>query len=95
MQTTMIWGRLVLVLAGGLAATRGPGWRALGIIACLAFTYIGLAAVALPSRGGSWGVVGGSLSVLAGVVLIGLTLHQPRKSRSVAQPSASAPVVAS
>ncbi len=86
---------LVLVLAGALAATRAPGWRALGIIAGLAFGYIGLAAMALPSTGGSWGVVGGSLSVLAGLAMIALTLHQSRKSRSVAQPTAIAPMAAS
>src|SRR5438093_62790 len=44
---------IVLVLAGVLAATKRPGWRALGIIVGLAFVYLGAAALQVPYHDGS------------------------------------------
>lgn len=49
---------LLLLLAALLAATKQPGWLALGLIAGLAFLYLGIAALFLPDFAGSWGTTG-------------------------------------
>lgn len=76
--------QILLVLAGVMAATGRFGWQPLGIIGGLAFSYLGLAAIALPMQEGSWGVVGGGLSILAGVALVALTLYESSKPSQAA-----------
>jgi MFS family permease len=70
-----------LVGAGLLAASRRPGWLALGIITGAAFVYLGLAALTLPNQDGTWGVTGGALALLGGAAYIGATLLEASRSR--------------
>jgi MFS family permease len=72
---------LVLVGAGLLAASRRPGWVALGIIIGAAFVYLGLAALTLPNQDGAWGMTGGVLALLGGAAYIGMTLLEEHRSR--------------
>ena len=65
---------LSLALAVLLAATRRPGWRALGVASGVTLLYLGAAAMALPRHDGSWGETGGLLAVVGGVVFIATTL---------------------
>jgi len=52
-----------MLIAGGLlAATRRPGWKALGIIVGLAFVYLGVASISRPYYAGSWNLWGGALA---------------------------------
>ncbi len=74
---------IMLVLAGVLAATKRPGWRALGIIVGLAFVYLGAAALQVPYHDGSWGTTGGMLSTLGGWGFIAATVWEARKPRGV------------
>lgn len=65
---------ILLVLAGILSATRRPGWRAIGVLAGLAFLHLGAAALTLPDNPGSWGIAGGIVSVFGGLSFIVTTL---------------------
>jgi hypothetical protein len=69
---------IVLVLAGLLAASKRPGWQALGTIAGLALLYLGVAAISVPHHEGSWGTMGGAVAILAGVGFIAATLSEAR-----------------
>ncbi len=86
---------IALVLAAALAATRAPGWRILSVLAGLSLAYVGIAAIAMPATAGSWGVVGGSLSVLGGLGLIALTLYESRSPDLAGRSMATTPIVAS
>jgi hypothetical protein len=75
----------VMLIAGGLlAATRRPGWQALGIIVGLAFVYLGVASISLPYYAGSWNLWGGALATLGGWAFIGATLWQTRQRAAAA-----------
>ena len=69
---------LTLIVAGLLAATRGPGWRVVGTIAGLSFLYLGAAAIALPRYDGSWGTGGGAASLLVGAAYLLVTYREAR-----------------
>ena len=70
----------VMLLVGGvLAATRRPGWKALGIIVGLAFLYLGVASISLPYYAGSWNVWGGALATVGGWAFIGATVWAIRR----------------
>jgi hypothetical protein len=74
---------LMLVAAGLLAAGRRMGWIPLGIITGVAFIFLGLAALTLPEQAGSWGVNGGVVALLGGVVYIVATLREARQPASL------------
>ena len=76
---------LTLIIAGLLAATRQPGWRALGVITGLSFLYLGVAAIALPRHDGSWGTIGGAASLIAGATYLLLTYREGRKRTAEAR----------
>jgi hypothetical protein len=70
----------VMLIAGGLlAASRRPGWKALGIIVGLAFVYLGVASISLPYYAGSWNVWGGALATVGGLAFIGATVWAIRR----------------
>jgi len=70
---------LMLIVGGLLAATRRPGWKALGFIVGLAFLYLGVASISLPYYAGSWNVWGGALATLGGCAFIGATVWAIRR----------------
>jgi hypothetical protein len=72
---------MTLALAGLLAATGRPGWRALGFITGLTYLYLGMAALAIPRHDGSWGVTGGALALLGGAGFLAATVHAGRRAR--------------
>ena len=57
-------------LGAFLMTTRRSGWRVLSTIVGLVLLYLGLAAISVPDALGSWGVLGGIPSVLAGIVFL-------------------------
>jgi hypothetical protein len=59
-----------LLLATFLTSTRRPGWRILSLLTGMVFLYLGVAALALPHHAGSWGVSGGILALIGGVLYI-------------------------
>lgn len=74
-----------LALAGLLAATRRPGWQALGVLAGAALIYLGLAAAKLSSQPQAWGTTSAALATLAGWAFVGLTAweaHRAGKQRA-------------
>lgn len=73
-----------LVLAGLFAATLRPGWRELGVLAGIAYLYLGAAALTVPDQPGSWGVLGGVLALVGGVAYLAVTT---REARRVSSPS--------
>jgi hypothetical protein len=67
-----------LVLAGLLAATRRPGWRALGILTGITYVYLGAAALSVPDQPGSWGTAGGLAALIWGAAYVGaVALERP------------------
>jgi plastocyanin len=72
---------LALALAGLLAATRRPGWRALGVLTGIAYLYLGAAALAIPTHDGSWGVGGGILALLGGAGFVAAALLDGRRDQ--------------
>lgn len=71
---------LLLALAGALAATKRPGWQALGVLTGIAFVYLGAAALDVPDSPGSWGLAGGLLSIFGGLAFIAATLLEGRQT---------------
>ena len=78
---------LLLILGGSLAATKRPGWQALGFIVGIAYLYLGSMALMLPDYAGSWGTIGGVLGLLAGLSYITITLLEVQRSRKAARVS--------
>jgi hypothetical protein len=74
----------MLIVGGLLAATRRPGWQALGIIIGLAFVYLGVASISLSYYAGSWNLWGGALATVGGWAFIGATLWQARQRAAAA-----------
>jgi hypothetical protein len=69
-----------LLLATLLASTKRPGWRTLGTLTGLVFLYLGFAAIALPGYAGSWGITGGILSLVGGLLYLIVTMSEARKT---------------
>ena len=58
----------ILAVAGVLAASRGPGWRALAAVCSAVWLYLGfVATLVLPHHTGSWGYIGGIAALLVGL----------------------------
>lgn len=73
-----------LALAALLAATRRPGWAALGLMTGAALIYLGLAAVLLADQAGAWR--GGIPATIGGWLFVGATYWELRRARSSARP---------
>jgi hypothetical protein len=71
----------VLALAGGLAATKRPGWQALGLLAGATLIYLGLAASVVPAQVGSWGRSGAGLATAGGWAFVAVTWWEARRDR--------------
>ena len=84
---TVVILAIVLILGGVLAATKRPGWQALGIITGLAFLNLGVAAITVPNQPGSWGVVGGIGSLLGGLAFIAATMWESRTTMGARAPT--------
>ena len=80
-----------LVLAGLLTATKRPGWRELGALTGATYLYLGAAALTVPNGSGSWGLVGGTLSLLFGAGYVVATLREARRKRPPTNTSDRAP----
>lgn len=78
---------LFLVLAGILASTKRPGWRTLGMLIGVVYLYLGVAALVLPNHAGSWGVTGGILALIGGLLYIIATIREKRKMPQVSAAS--------
>jgi hypothetical protein len=76
----MIFGIMTLVGGGFLTAIKRPGWQVLGILLGISYLYLGIVAISIPDEIGSWGTVGGILSILGGVAYLALTLWEMRRS---------------
>jgi VanZ family protein len=70
---------ILLVVAGLLTSTKRPGWKALGVITGIAFLYAGAAAVTVPFHPGSWGTIGGVISILGGINFLVATFYEARR----------------
>jgi hypothetical protein len=69
-----------LLLAAILASTKRPGWRILGILTSVVFLYLGVAALALPGYAGSWGITGGILALIGGLLYLIVTMREARRT---------------
>jgi hypothetical protein len=70
---------IALALGGLLATTRRPGWRILSALVGSAYAYLGLAAIAVPTHAGSWGVAGGVVAAVAGALYVALAMIPGRQ----------------
>ena len=82
---------MVLTFVGGgfLTAIKRPGWQVLGILLGIVYLYLGIVAITIPYETGSWGTVGGILSILGGVAYLVLTIWEMRRSSTLVQPAAN------
>jgi hypothetical protein len=71
---------LVLIGIGFLTAIKRPGWQVLGILLGIVYLYLGIVAISIPNEVGSWGTVGGILSILGGVTYLVLTVWEMRRT---------------
>jgi hypothetical protein len=76
---------VLLVGASVLAASRRPGWVAMGMLTGITCLYLGAAALSVSS---TWGTIGGILGLLGGLGYIGATVYEMRQTKQVAQVSA-------
>jgi hypothetical protein len=65
-----------LIFAGFLTASRRPGWRTLGFLLAITYIYLGVASISAVNAPGSWGLIGGALSVIGGFILMILLRNQ-------------------
>ncbi|PRX67172.1 hypothetical protein B0G52_115182 [Cohnella sp. SGD-V74] len=79
------WGEhtamvLTLLYGGVLTASRRAGSSALGLIVSLTYLYLGASALAVPEHPGSWGIAGGTASLLYGAIFAAATIfgNRPR-----------------
>ena len=70
---------LFLLLATIWTTTRRPGWRTLGILTGVVFLYLGVAALTLPGYAGSWGIMGGILALIGGLLYLIVTIREARQ----------------
>src|SRR5262249_44457257 len=73
----------LLLVGAFLTCTKRPGWRTLGILTGVVFLYLGVAALALPNHAGSWGVTGGILALIGGLLYIVVTIREADKTALV------------
>ncbi|MCO5177375.1 MAG: hypothetical protein M9890_10450 [Thermomicrobiales bacterium] len=59
---------ITLVIGGLLVSSKRGGWQSLGVIVGLIYLYVGVAAISIPDQAGSWGYVGGAVSLAFGVI---------------------------
>jgi hypothetical protein len=69
-----------LLLATILTCTQRPGWRTLGTLTGVVLLYLGVAALALPGYPGSWGITGGILALIGGMLYLIVTMSEARKT---------------
>jgi hypothetical protein len=69
-----------LALAGLLAATRRPGWQALGLLTGATLIYLGLVAAKLSIQPHAWGATSAALATLVGWAFVGLTAWEARRA---------------
>jgi hypothetical protein len=74
---------IFLLLATILTSTRRPGWRTLGILTGVVYLYLGVAALALPGYAGSWGIMGGILALIGGLLYLIITIVETRRTLGV------------
>jgi len=87
------WGEgtalaLTLIYGSFMASTGRQGSGALGVLLGLTFIYMGAAALALPDHEASWGVWGGSASILYGCAYAMAALRLIRSAKSDASSAA-------
>ena len=82
-----------LLIAMFLASTKRPGWQILSILTGIVFIYLGIAALALPNQAGSWGVAGGIVALIGGLLYLVVSIREAR--RTVQNPREVLPSVAS
>lgn len=70
---------VALALGGLMAAMRRPGWRILAALVGIAYTYLGLAAIAVPTHAGSWGIGGGIVAAVVGALYVALAIMPGRQ----------------
>ena len=73
---------LILIGAGFLTAIKRPGWQVLGVSVGMIYLYFGVAAITFPNEVGSWGTIGGILSLIGGAAYLSLTLWEARQAGS-------------
>jgi hypothetical protein len=71
---------ITLIAAGYLTAIKRPGWQVLGLLLSVVYLYIGVVAVTLPGEIGSWGTVGGILSILVGAAYLLIIVWEIQKA---------------
>jgi hypothetical protein len=67
-----------LTAAGLLTSSRRPGWTTLGTPLGIAYLYLGVAALPVPDRPGSWGELGGIGALAGGAAYLALTYRESR-----------------
>ncbi len=66
----------LLVVAGGLASTKQPGWKQLSVATGVTYIFLGIIAIIVPLYAGSWGYTGGILSIFTGMFYIALMIAE-------------------
>lgn len=72
---------LFLLLATVLVNSKRPGWQTLGILTGVVFLYLGVAAIELPGYAGSWGIPGGVLALIDGMLYVVVTIREVRRKK--------------
>jgi hypothetical protein len=69
-----------LSLAALLASMRQPGAVALALMVGGVLTYLGAAAIAVPTNAGSWGMIGGMAAIVVGIAFAAIAAYEGRRS---------------
>src|SRR5579871_5586780 len=61
---------ILLIVAGLLASTRRPGWKALSAVTGITYCFLGIVAMLSQGYAGSWGEFGGLFAIFGGVLYL-------------------------
>lgn len=65
---------ILLIVAGLLASTRRPGWKALSAVTGITYCFLGIVAMLSQGYAGSWGEFGGLFAIFGGVLYMMLAI---------------------
>ncbi len=61
---------ILLLIAGFMAATKGPGWKWLAVITGINYIFLGIISMIVPDYAGSWAEWCGLVSIFGGVLYL-------------------------
>lgn len=79
----------LLVIAGFLASSKGPGWKWLAVITGVNYCFLGLISMIVPDYAGSWAAWCGLVSIFGGILyffLVRVEIERAKVAKDTSEP---------